>query len=120
MTTKAEMEWMSAITRLGCIVCRLVNFAFSPACPHHMLSGGKRIGHLWTIPLCDPGHHQNAPKESGKISRHPFKARFEAEYGTEEFLLAKTKELINRAPAALFVDHPDRRSPDAQAWGTTN
>lgn len=83
---------MDRICQLGCVVCRLVYGVFSPAVPHHILSGSKRKGHLWTIPLCDPGHHQN-PKE-GMIARHPTKARFEAAYGTEEELLEKTRQMI--------------------------
>lgn len=92
--TKAEKAWLDAITRLGCIVCLVTGFGPTPAVPHHLLRGGRRIGHLSTIPLCDPGHHQNPPKESGKIARHPTKARFEKAYGTEAFLLRKTKELV--------------------------
>lgn len=85
---------MDAITRLGCIACILSGSWRTPGVPHHLLSGGRRIGHLSTICLCDPGHHQNAAIGSWKISRHPNKARFEAAYGTEEELLAKTRELV--------------------------
>jgi hypothetical protein len=94
--TKAEHAWMDAITQLGCIVCCLRGFR-TPAVPHHLLSGGRRIGHLATIPLCDPGHHQYPQPGSGKIARHPTKARFEAAYGTEEELLERTRELVGVA-----------------------
>lgn len=92
--TKAEKWWLDAITRLGCIVCLLLGLGPTPAVPHHLLRGGRRIGHLDTIPLCDPGHHQNPPTGSGKIARHPTKAQFEKAYGSEEYLLRKTKERI--------------------------
>lgn len=92
--TQAERAWMDRITRLGCIVCLLHGKGRSPAVPHHMLRGGKRIGHLHTIPLCDPGHHQYPQPGSKKIARHPNKARFEAAYGTEEYLLERTRELV--------------------------
>ena len=85
---------MDEITQLGCIVCLL--FANAPGTPgavHHLLRGGRRIGHLATICLCDPGHHQKSPTPS-KISRHQFKTRFERAYGTEEQLLARTRELV--------------------------
>lgn len=85
---------MNAITRLGCIVCVLQGKGRSPAVPHHILQGGKRMGHLFTIPLCDPGHHQYPQKGSGKIARHPTKAQFEAAYGTEWALLERTRELV--------------------------
>jgi hypothetical protein len=94
MTTKAEREWMDSISSLGCIACRVIGIAGVPGAVHHLLSGGRRIGHLSTICLCDPGHHQNPPTGSGKIPRHPFKARFERTYGTEAQLLEMTKEFV--------------------------
>lgn len=95
MTTKAEKAWMDAITQLGCLICLLQGRGFVPCAVHHMLDeGGRRIGHLYSIPLCDPGHHKNAPKSSGEISRHPNKARFEERYGTEQYLWEKTREMI--------------------------
>lgn len=98
--TKAEKGWLDAITRYGCICCRLDGYDFTPAVPHHLLSGGKRRGHLFTIPLCDPGHHQNPPKDSGKIARHPTKARFEAAYGCEADLLTLTRNAVGAREVA--------------------
>ena len=95
MTTVAERKWMDAITQLGCIVCYLQGHPGTPGVVHHILSPGKlRINHLHTICLCEAGHHQHGDGKI-KISRHPFKARFEAAYGTEDYLLQKTKELVN-------------------------
>lgn len=87
---------MDAICGLGCIACIVSKGVFrTPGVPHHLLTdGGRRIGHLSTICLCDPGHHQNPPAGSGKVARHPNKARFEAAYGSEEFLLGKTRGLV--------------------------
>jgi hypothetical protein len=94
MATKAEQQWMDAITQLGCIVCHLQGRGYVPCDVHHMLSGGRRIGHLATIGLCSPGHHRNAQAWTGEVSRHPTKAQFEERYGTEEELLQKTKQLL--------------------------
>lgn len=94
MTTKAEQRWMDAITQLGCIVCRQQGRGYVPGAVHHVLSGGRRVDHLHTICLCDPGHHKGAPWDSGEVSRHPSKARFEARYGTEQSLLEITRELV--------------------------
>lgn len=97
MATAEEQRWMSAIADLGCIVCHTLGFPRVPGDVHHLLDdGGRRIGHLHTICLCSPGHHRNAPKRSGYVSRHPTKARFEALYGTEESLLEKSRELVER------------------------
>ena len=92
--TKAEKAWMQAVAAFGCIVCYLQGREYVPCAVHHLLSGGIRRGHMDTIGLCDPGHHQNAPAGSGEVSRHPNKAEFEKRYGTEDELLAKQRELI--------------------------
>lgn len=84
---------MDAITQLGCIVCWMLGHPGTPGVPHHLLTeGGRRIGHLSTICLCDPGHHQHGGLL--KISRHPNKFRFEKAYGTEETLLEKSRQLV--------------------------
>lgn len=101
MTTKAEKLWMDDITAIGCVVCYLMGYRSTPGAVHHLLRGGRRIGHLSTICLCDPGHHQNPSAGSGKIPRHPGKLRFEREYGTEESLLKRTKELVAARRQAL-------------------
>lgn len=103
MTTNLERAWMDAITQIGCIVCLVFERApGTPGAVHHLKEGGRRISDLDTICLCDPGHHQNAPQGSGKISRHPFKQRFEAAYGTEESLLAKSRQLVEQR-FGLFI-----------------
>lgn len=88
-----EKAWMDDIVQVGCIVCRAHHNVFTPAAVHHPLSGGRRMGHLFAIPLCDPGHHQNSPGKE-KISRHPNKAQFERAYGTEMDLLELTKGYV--------------------------
>jgi len=94
MPTKAERKWMQDVARLGCIVCRIQNRGYVPCAVHHILDGSRRIGHLHTIGLCDPGHHQGARAKSGHVSRHPNKAEFERRYGTETFLLELTRHAI--------------------------
>lgn len=94
MATKAESEWMDAICEIGCIACWVMGVSGTPGVPHHLLSGGRRIGHLSTICLCDPGHHQYPQAGSKKIARHPTKAQFEKAYGTEASLLERTRELV--------------------------
>lgn len=94
--TKEEKEWMASIVRLGCVVCRLRGLGESPADCHHLLSGGRRMGHLFTIPLCAI-HHRRGSK--GHISRDQCLRRFEAEYGTEQQLLERTRELVREQRA---------------------
>lgn len=91
--TVAEKRWMDAITAIGCIACRIDGRPGVPGAVHHLLRGGLRIGHLHTICLCDPGHHKDGGP-MGLVSRHPWKARFEARYGTEEELLELSRRLV--------------------------
>lgn len=92
--TVAEARWMTAIVEYGCIACRKDGHAPRPTAVHHILSGGQRIGHLFTLPLCDPGHHQNG-KPLGMTSRHPYRAQFEERYGTELELLEELRGALN-------------------------
>lgn len=85
--TVAERAWMDWIVAHGCIACQRDGLGHRAAAVHHILRGGQRMGHLHTLPLCDPGHHQGG-QPLGMVSRHPWKARFEARYGTEYELLA--------------------------------
>ncbi|MES2319982.1 MAG: Ref family recombination enhancement nuclease [Pseudomonadota bacterium] len=85
--TAGERKWMAWVADFGCVVCWLERAAKTPCAVHHLVEGGRRLGHLYTIGLCDPGHHQNSPTPA-KISRHPNKALFESTYGTERELLA--------------------------------
>lgn len=90
-----ERAWMDWIVSYGCIACRIDGHGFTPPAVHHILRGGRRMGHLFTLPLCDPGHHQGG-EARGVISRHPWKARFEARYGTELQLLADLQGTMRR------------------------
>ena len=94
--TVAEAAWMDAITAIGCIACLIDGHPGTPGAVHHLLRGGRRIGHLFSICLCDPGHHQGG-QPRGMVSRHPWKARFEARYGTEAELLARSQALVGAA-----------------------
>lgn len=95
--TAEELRWMDAIAGLGCAVCLKFHRVNTPAAVHHIVEGSRRLGHFYTIPLCDPGHHQNTPT-SQKISRHPTKARFEKTYGSEYELLEYVQNLLNWKP----------------------
>lgn len=88
--TVEERLWMEAIVRYGCIACRIDGILPRPTAVHHIVQGGRRLGHLFTLGLCDPGHHQNGA-QLGMVSRHPWKARFENRYGLELDLLQRLR-----------------------------
>lgn len=99
--TIAEDEWMESIAMLGCIVCWLQGHPKTPAAVHHLIDGGRKISELHTIPLCEPGHHQKTPDPKIKISRHPTHARFTQAYGTDEYLLEVTQQLVAKMKEAI-------------------
>ena len=92
---KHERAWMDAITRLGCIACRVDGRGHSPAVVHHIIKHGRRVGHLFTIPLC-PNHHNSGRRDEDCISRHPWHRAFEKRYGSELLLLDITWQLVDR------------------------
>lgn len=55
--TKYESERIEAMMRLGCVCCALVGQPHIAQECHHILDGGRRMGHWFTLPLCR-GHHQ--------------------------------------------------------------
>jgi hypothetical protein len=82
--TAAESRYMGRVSAAGCVICG------EPAAIHHprFAAGmGQRASNWLAIGLCFE-HHQ------GELSIHGNKRQFEALFGTEERLLAKTIELV--------------------------
>ena len=80
---------MDKIVEFGCVACH-IDGNFRPAAVHH-ITRGKRLGHLFTIPLCDPGHHKQGA-HLGMVSFHDRRESFEAAYGTEMELLERLRD----------------------------
>lgn len=94
LATKAEKAWLNAICRVGCIVCVSEGLGSSSAEPHHLLlKSGRRMGHMFTIPLCPP-HHRGHRNDEQCVSRHPYRQQFEARYGTEAELLKRVRGMV--------------------------
>lgn len=91
--TAEEAAWMNLIQEFGCIVCALHYGVKSKSEIHHLKSGDRRMGHLFTLPLCY-AHHRGGAGDGDFISRHPWKRRFEKVYGFELDLLEKLKGLV--------------------------
>ena len=62
----------------------------------------KKDTHFKVLPLCFEHHRRGGDKEP--ISRHPYKARFVAAYGTEEQLLAEVNDQIQYLKDEPLVD----------------
>jgi hypothetical protein len=84
--TKLESEWMDRIANYGCIACKLDGIPDSPASVHHIVEGNRRLGHLFTLPLCYT-HHQGGGLIAPSV--HQAKRTFQKRYGTERELLAR-------------------------------
>lgn len=96
--TVAEKRWMDAIVGFGCFACFLDGERDVPAAVHHLVEANRRLGHLYTLPLCDPGHHQNG-KPQGRTSIHPGRSpAFIKHYGTERELLARLQRILGFEP----------------------
>lgn len=110
--TNLELVRFDCIRRIGCIAC-LKNQEVGRASAtlvlrrleiHHLLSGGRRIGHEATICLChyhhqakflpyvDYGYKAQADAFGPSLEREP--RRFHEMYGTDEELLALQNELL--------------------------
>lgn len=101
-----ESKWMGRIAREGCICCRIQLGTHEATTVHHITSGGRRLGHLFTIPLC-PWHHQGYCKQgmtSTKMaavfgpSLAKSKTEFERIFGTELELLEKVRQCLGFQP----------------------
>lgn len=56
--TEEESARMDRIREYGCICCVECGYGRRGRVEvHHIVEGGRRLGHLYTLPLC-PGHHQ--------------------------------------------------------------
>ena len=86
--TKAQKEHYDKIARLGCSLCRHLEYGETPCEIHHIRRAGKRDT-APVIGLC-PEHHR------GNTGVHGMgRKAFERKYGiTEEELLEQTEELL--------------------------
>lgn len=94
MPTRAEKDWMDSISQFPCCVC-----GAKPVAVHHILSGGRRIGHHMTLPLCGL-HHASGRNDAEVVSRHPWRKEFERRYGKELELHAMVKALYENGQPA--------------------
>jgi hypothetical protein len=89
---KTDKDRYDKLVQIGCIVCRNKMGVYSIPEIHH-INGRTGNGNQETIGLCTKHHREGSDNEHW-TSRHPWRKRFEARYGTEAELLAKTNELL--------------------------
>ncbi len=87
--TPAEKIIWSKLAEIGCIACMKDGF-YNPHVSIHHVDGRTKPGcHRNVLPLC-AGHHQDgAGEDKTMLAVHPWKARFERRYGSQESLVAE-------------------------------
>jgi hypothetical protein len=111
--TKAEAAWIDAIKRAGCICCEAEGFPHedggSVVEAHHLLSGGIRRGHIYTVGLCAWHHRGRLIVEGWSHADHrewlgPSLAEgsvpFHAHFGDDDRLQQKQRDLLELRKAA--------------------
>lgn len=100
--TKEESEWIVAVKEGPCLACFIHDGSIRNGCDaHHLLSGGRRIGHLATIGLCEWHHRGMADPDAWLVNvRHNFgpslmdgSKLFHAAYGSDAELLELQKRI---------------------------
>lgn len=71
---------------IGCVASRMDGF-FDPVCSIHHIDGRTKPDAHWLVLPLSAGNHQDGTGAPGRIAVHPYKARFEAEYGEQRDLL---------------------------------
>jgi hypothetical protein len=95
--TAEEARFMDAIAGLGCIACRKDGVANPWISIHHIAGRTAPGAHFLTLPLCEKHHQHDDADPAGRIGVHPYKARFEARYGTQRELLAECISMITNS-----------------------
>lgn len=94
--TRAEKRYHDRLASVvGCIACRIDGHPNNYVSIHHIDGRTKPGAHMKVLPLC-AGHHQDGTDtDTSKIAIHPWKRRFEAKYGTQEWLKAKCDKILS-------------------------
>lgn len=95
MTPSERKDRFDQLTRLGCICCKIHHGVYTQPEIHHLLgikyrATGKKANDEHTIGLC-PAHHRIG---GYGISVHSGVKAWEQNWGTQEFMLDKTNQLI--------------------------
>lgn len=98
--TIAERRRFGALQEMGCIACRIDGRPGEPPDIHHLVEGGRRIGHAFSLPLC-PWHHRGVSGMGESLATQLYgpslarsKRDFVARYGSERELLRMVDDLI--------------------------
>jgi len=92
-TADQRRFWGMLSVHVGCIACRRDGRRNTYCSIHHIDGRTKTLAHWQVLPLC-AGHHQEGTGDPGLIAVHPWKTRFETEYGAQENLLRECIHIL--------------------------
>lgn len=92
--TAAEEAFMHAMASLGCLACAKDGITNPWVSIHHIDGRTKPGAHMLVLALCAEHHQHDDSDPRGRIGVHPFKAKFEARYGSQLELLADARRQL--------------------------
>lgn len=110
--TVAEKDRMGKIAEAGCICCLLESGKTGQAEVHHLTSGGRRRGHMFTVALCvyhHRGHLNGMSKQmmSGLVgpSYSWGRRQFQEHFGRDDFLLKIQNYILDEFTSNPWFDY---------------
>lgn len=107
----AEKNLHDRIAQMGCVACRKLGIHNTHVSIHHVHGRTKPGCHMHVLPLCEPHHQDNGTA----IAVHPWKARWEREFGKQDDLVAQqweelgvVYEIPQRKAKAINRDKPKK------------
>lgn len=103
VTPAEKAYWSRLAVEVGCVAC-MRDGNFNPHVSIHHCDGRTKPGcHMNVLPLC-VGHHQDGTGEDkSMVAVHPYKARFESRYGTQDELQARCNLALGLNDGSLHV-----------------
>jgi len=92
--TAEEKALWDRMAALGCVACRKEGHINTWVSIHHIDGRTKPGCHKKVLPLCAAHHQHDDLDPMKRVGVHPYKARFENKYGTQEELLNEVMELL--------------------------
>ena len=92
-TAEQKRFWDLLACEIGCIASHKDGF-FNPVVTIHHIDGRTKPDAHWLVLPLSAGNHQDGTGAPGRIAVHPYKARFEAQYGKQLELLRECIEIL--------------------------
>ena len=106
--TKTQQRRFDLLPQVGCICCKAYGIHNEWVQIHHIVEGGKRLGHDYTLSLCY-WHHEGIPPEGltpqqaeDKVGPSlKSKKRFNGVFGSERQLLEYTNQFLQQIDESI-------------------